>query len=753
MTVSILVRAVVFTPPVLVLVLFSQVSPLAPYILDALLGVPRVLGYLSCAVSAGVALFLWHQGHGRRPDAWLLASVLAAGSAILCFPALPCVVPGVLTLLSAAWLYILMHWVPEEKPEEWLGKVSSALISAGVWCLAVWILWLTFRVPSLEKWTDWDGPYRQRVWNGNVPWKIAEVEWMVPVGVSFELFIMALLCWFQKKHISMDTAETASSDGLSASQAYLVSQVKLLGLLVCIATMVLWIGASLDATIGGSDLGHERADMRDEVLGLTFWLFAGISAWLVYNLGPEQVMQAAQGSKVAMRVLEMAQSEWAKAGYLFVFAPFLLAYTLLKRLLPSAGNAAQEPGSPQRRNSQMHALKDSLLSAAELFGSKFLQRLWTTSVLTKAQLLGIGYVCFEVGVKGTMVSLAYTNDLLSSMHVFWVSLLIFIIGVFLFLLPPTPGPPVYALIGVLVTASMQNSGGSAFAGVVLAIIVGFSIKMAFAAIAQKYIGEPMANSVKIRSMAQVHTAEIRGIEKILKEPGVTAAKVSILIGGPDWPVAVLCGILRLPLGEVMLALSPVLLQSVVPCVLSGSLLVMFGEDDKKKALAETAVAVAGALQLVALVVAGYYVQEAIELHYDELQKERPEDRDIIELEKEAEKKEADFRERTTWEGLPMQARGVLISGLVSVYISCLLMAGPWKIFLGTSCFRKFDITSSVDKALGGNPLAVVQPLGWVAIVFCTISCALLGYFHYWASRQARAEEASRPGVYAPLAQP
>uniref|UniRef100_A0A7S1SFL9 Uncharacterized protein n=1 Tax=Alexandrium catenella TaxID=2925 RepID=A0A7S1SFL9_ALECA len=300
---------------------------------------------------------------------------------------------------------------------------------------------------------------------------------------------------------------------------------------------------------------------------------------------------------------------------------------------------------------------------------------------------------------------------------------------------------------------MQNSGGSATAGVVLAIFVGFSIKMAFAAIAQKYIGEALANSVKIRSMAQVHTAEIRGIEKILKEPGITAAKVSILIGGPDWPVAVLCGILRLPLGEVMVALSPVLVQSVVPCVLSGSLLVIFGEDDQKKALAETAVAVAGSLQLVALVVAGYYVQEAIELHYDELQTERPQDRDIIELEKEAEKQAAGFRERTAWAGLPTAVRGALITGLASVYVSCLLMAGPWKMFLGTSCFKKFDITSSVDKALGGNAFAVVQPLGWVAIFFCMVSGALLGYFHYWARHQASHDKGSRPGVYAPLAQP
>eukprot|EP00413_Alexandrium_margalefii_P027433 CAMPEP_0204555726 /NCGR_PEP_ID=MMETSP0661-20131031/29046_1 /ASSEMBLY_ACC=CAM_ASM_000606 /TAXON_ID=109239 /ORGANISM="Alexandrium margalefi, Strain AMGDE01CS-322" /LENGTH=353 /DNA_ID=CAMNT_0051562819 /DNA_START=21 /DNA_END=1082 /DNA_ORIENTATION=- len=353
-----------------------------------------------------------------------------------------------------------------------------------------------------------------------------------------------------------------------------------------------------------------------------------------------------------------------------------------------------------------------------------------------------------------MVSLAYTNELLSSWPVFWLSVTIFAIGVFLFLLPPTPGPPVYALVGVVVTASVENAGGSAFEGVMLAIVIGFAIKMVFTAIAQRLIGEPLAKSVRVRSLCQVHTTEIRAIEKILMVPGITAAKVSILIGGPDWPVAVLCGILRLPLGQIQLALSPVLLQSVVPCVLSGSLLVMSGDDAKNKALGESALAIAGALQLVAMVVAGYYLQEVIEQHYEELQLERPEDRDIIELEKESEKKAAAFKERTAWKSLPTQVRVLLVCGLVSVYISCVLMAGPWKMFLGLSCFKKFKITSSVDKVLGGNAFNVVQPLGWVAIAFCTASAALLGGFHFWAGRQAGAASSKqRPGHYAPLTQP
>lgn len=761
MTLSIAVRGVAFAPPAVVLVLFSQVSPLAPAVLDFLTGLPHAVGYLACAMTACAALWLWHRGYGSRPDAWLLITLLAGGSAVFCFPAFPCVVPAVLTLQSAALLYIAMCWLPEEKPQDWLELVRNALLSASLWCFVIWCIWILYRLPVLSKWTDWDPEFHWRVRDNRVSWKIAEVMWMVPLGISSELLVMALLCWFQKNQISMERVTPGDDQVLSSDQVYLISQVKLLGLLVCIATMVLWLGAALSAT-GGRDVGHRREDMRDEVMGLTFWLFAGISAWLLYNLGPEKVKQAAMKSKVALRVLEMAQGEWAKAGYLFCFAPFLLVYTVYKRFVIKDEAVVQE-GQSQRQavRGQRGALQASLLRAAELFGSHFMQQLWTTSVILKAQLLGLGYVSFEVGMKATLVCLAYTNDLLANLNVFLVSIAIFVVGTFLFLLPPTPGPPVYALIGIVVVASAQNSGGSSTFGVFLAILVAFAIKMAFAAIAQKYIGEPMAKSVKIRSLVQVHTTEIRAIEMVLKEPGISPAKVAILIGGPDWPVAVLCGILRLPLVEVLLALSPVLLQSIVPCVLSGALLVIFGDDEHKKALGESAVAVAGGLQIAALIVAGYYIQEAIEVHYDELQRERPEDKDVIELEKESNKQDEEFKEKTAWERMPRMVRCVLVGGLVAVYASCLLLAGPWKMFLGTACFKKFELTSTVSEALGGNPFAVVEPLGWLAIFFSLLSTALLVLFHYYYYREAQQARPSaaapdsspRQGECAPLTQP
>jgi hypothetical protein len=47
------------------------------------------------------------------------------------------------------------------------------------------------------------------------------------------------------------------------------------------------------------------------------------------------------------------------------------------------------------------------------------------------------------------------------------------------------------------------------------------------------------------------------------------AKVSILVGGPDWPTSVMCGIMGLPLLPVLVGTLPVALL-IIPTVLSGS---------------------------------------------------------------------------------------------------------------------------------------------------------------------------------------
>jgi len=192
----------------------------------------------------------------------------------------------------------------------------------------------------------------------------------------------------------------------------------------------------------------------------------------------------------------------------------------------------------------------------------------------------------------------------------------------------------------------------------------------------------------------------------------------------------------------MLGLSPVLFQSVIPCILSGAFLVIFAGDEKKKALGETVVAVAGGLQIVALVVAGYYVQKMIEDKFEELQTKRPEDDDIRKLEEESEAKAEVFQDVTTFEKLPCKVKGYLLGGLTFAWLACALLAGPWERVFKAEAFREFEITSSVEDALDGNALNVVQPLGWAAIALCSGACLLLLLFNSWA-----ASKVAEPAAY------
>merc|ERR1719335_517544 len=112
-----------------------------------------------------------------------------------------------------------------------------------------------------------------------------------------------------------------------------------------------------------------------------------------------------------------------------------------------------------------------------------------TSILFKAHLVGIAYVVLEVGcLKATTVLLAYTNEVLSTWSIYTVCFWIFIIGTFLFLLPPTPGPPVYMVCGIVITASGMSGGMTFIESVTLATTVGYAMKMVFTIVAQTCIG-------------------------------------------------------------------------------------------------------------------------------------------------------------------------------------------------------------------------------------------------------------------------
>ena len=65
-------------------------------------------------------------------------------------------------------------------------------------------------------------------------------------------------------------------------------------------------------------------------------------------------------------------------------------------------------------------------------------------------------------------------------------------------------------------------------------------------------GVLLGKNVFVRQVVGVNSPMIKTMKLILGKPGFGVAKVAILVGGPDWPTSVLCGIMGLPLAPVLL---------------------------------------------------------------------------------------------------------------------------------------------------------------------------------------------------------
>jgi len=175
---------------------------------------------------------------------------------------------------------------------------------------------------------------------------------------------------------------------------------------------------------------------------------------------------------------------------------------------------------------------------------------------------------------------------------------------------------------------------------------------------------------------------------------------------------------------------------------------LFADDLEKRALGDTALAVAGVMQLIAVLLAGYYIQETIEKHHEELMK-RPEDKEDLALleeqeryDKEAEIKAEEFQNETALDKLNCCRKAMLYCGLFCGETGCVMLFAPLSSLTGTPSFRKFEITDSPSKILEGNPLKLAATPGWIVISLGSSVALFLTIFYYWCP--SKKTEGSRP---------
>eukprot|EP00574_Skeletonema_japonicum_P004095 CAMPEP_0201726112 /NCGR_PEP_ID=MMETSP0593-20130828/9275_1 /ASSEMBLY_ACC=CAM_ASM_000672 /TAXON_ID=267983 /ORGANISM="Skeletonema japonicum, Strain CCMP2506" /LENGTH=1129 /DNA_ID=CAMNT_0048217581 /DNA_START=41 /DNA_END=3430 /DNA_ORIENTATION=+ len=359
-------------------------------------------------------------------------------------------------------------------------------------------------------------------------------------------------------------------------------------------------------------------------------------------------------------------------------------------------------------------------------------------VYTIAVYWGIFFIVMQVLVaKLTVVFLSWLIEQTASFGLGAVTALLVAVGITMFLLPPVPGVPVYLTLGIVLPAQGHETLGW-IGSIGYSIAIGLLLKLFSSALQQKMIGENLSKYVRVRQFVGVNSTLMKAMRLVLSQDGLSIPKVAILIGGPDWPTSVLCGILRLSLPQIILGTIPIVLLILPTCV-TGALLYMASLKDESGnpefswagTVSTITASLTALVQFGSMIVAAYYLEQAADKRMD----------DVAAIEDDAEVKQADdeaahlnkcYREVTEWEKIPVFPKLLIRSSLACIIIGCYIVQ-----LFSSRCFTEHTLTDSIDDNLQGRVGNLFLPLGWVATGLFSTSIVLLYVFSSWGKAKAR----------------
>ncbi|OLQ04317.1 Elongation factor G-2, chloroplastic [Symbiodinium microadriaticum] len=253
-------------------------------------------------------------------------------------------------------------------------------------------------------------------------------------------------------------------------------------------------------------------------------------------------------------MLGICESSWARAGFLVLMLPLLPLV-----LAMSAVNQAV------RSLRGLHPGGRCLTERIQAVFAQMARWEWV-SIASWAYVMAVILILYKIIPIFLNVLLAWLKSFVTNLPFLGILGFTFGAGMFLFMLPPVPGPPIYLFGGLVI------SGRSPYGfwwGCVICILLCVVLKLAACAIQQKIIGQVLGSRQSIRRMVGIHRPFMRAIESILRRPGFNFGKCMILCGGPDWPTSVLAGIMRISLIQCTIGTLPVIF-STIPLALTGS---------------------------------------------------------------------------------------------------------------------------------------------------------------------------------------
>eukprot|EP00397_Hematodinium_sp_SG-2012_P006892 GEMP01006929.1.p1 GENE.GEMP01006929.1~~GEMP01006929.1.p1 ORF type:complete len:827 (+),score=110.30 GEMP01006929.1:46-2526(+) len=534
--------------------------------------------------------------------------------------------------------------------------------------------------------------------------------WVGPCMMSGLLAMTAMFCFalalLRKKE------ENASSP-LGAVTA--VKVLKILALAILISVCGLWIATS----IAGASM-----NMSSTVLQCSAVCTFVMITWVCREYSVKALVEVTQELPVYKEAMRIAQWDATRGFFVAVGGAPVFVYLLsiiIRQCLRSTTQIVP-------RGWRMSTITGSVRHTTEVL------RHWPwTGILEWAHLWSWFYIIIAVFCQRfAQVILSYVNEVTSDLPLVSLVIIYYLVGMMMFLLPPVPGIPVYLLGGLVITNRCLLDYSDEMTGLIVGVAVASiaSLFMKLCAVAlQMGIGLFLGQSVYVRLLVGVHRTPIRALEKILKKPGYSIQKVAVLVGGPDWPTSVLCGILRLNVFEMMLGTLPVAFLSTPTCF-STACFVMRDPTGIWSALGTTTIAVCGFLQGMCMCFATYFLQKVTRSDREELSIPRPDHADVIKADIMHEKRKAFRKSATTFETLPFTAKFLLV--LITICNALTI----WGSVFMSSAFRPFLLENRIsdpidEQGLDGNLLNLINPVGYILLGMMACSLTFYGLYRYF----------------------
>jgi len=463
-----------------------------------------------------------------------------------------------------------------------------------------------------------------------------------------------------------------------------------------------------------------------------------LCAWVMLEIDPSRLVDASKKSKLVELLVKLWTSDWSRAVLVGALGGPGLCFVALNYL------------TQKRRKA--FGVADDPSSAFTPLGRSMMKRVsvWNwTSILLKIAILGELFFTLQVGVmKVTYVFLSWLNTTLRDTSIGIVVLLVYLIGGCMFLLPPVPGLPVYVFAGILLGEKGRQDDKIGFwLGCVIAMVLGLFTKLC-ACVGQYMIGYYLGKSLKVQQLIGVDKVPTRAIEKILSGRGLKLDKVAVLVGGPDWPTSVTCGIVRTNIPQMLLGTIPVV-TLLAPCIFAGACMgrVEPGEDSEWNMAANAFTASAAVVNMGSMAYAVWAIGQVVQNHGDELAKPRPEHEAVAELTRQEKAAVDQYRDTIKWENLSCCWKAFVLGAAVLM----LLSNGVFTIF-AESCFRPFAVSSKIKDpwekdGLDGNVFSIIYPMGWIPMGWFALGVLLHVVFIKVMARRAQKALTAKGGLF------